>query len=56
MTGVHLRVLGGCPVWPVAFYQLMATENLGAHVVGLKVQADYMPMPLAPWMVGGEVL
>ena len=56
MTGVHLRVLWGRPVWPVAFYQLMAAENRRAHVVGLKVQADYTPMPLAPRMGGGEVL
>ena len=56
MTGVHLRVMGGRPVWPVAFYQLMAAENRRAHVVGLKVQADYTPTPLAPRMGGGEVL
>jgi len=52
MTGVHLRVLGGRPVWPVAFYQLMAAEVRRMHVVGLKVQADYTPMPLAPRMGG----
>jgi hypothetical protein len=54
MTGVHLRVMGGRPVWPVAFYQLMAAENRRTHVVGLKVQADYMPTPLAPQMGGAR--
>ena len=41
---------------PVAFYQLMAMDNRCVHVVGLKVQVDYTPMPLAPRMGGGEVL
>ena len=36
----------------MAFYQLMAAENRRTHVVGLKVQADYTPMPLAPQMGG----
>ena len=54
MTGVHLRVMGGRPVWPVAFYQLMAAENRRAHVVGLKVQVDYTPTPLAPRMGGAR--
>ena len=54
MTGMHLRVLGGCPVRPVAFYQLMAAENRRTHVVGLKVQADYTPTPLAPRMGGAR--
>ena len=56
MTGVHLRVLGGRPVWPVAFYQLVATENQHAHVVELKTLADYTPNPLAHHMGGGEAL
>jgi len=38
----------------VAFYQLMAAKNRCTHVVGLKVQEDYTPMPLAPRMGGAR--
>ena len=41
-------------MWPVAFYQLMAAENWRAHVVGLKMLADYTLMPLAPRMGGAR--
>jgi hypothetical protein len=38
----------------MAFYQLMATEDRRALVVGLQVQADYTPTPLAPRMGGAR--
>ena len=54
MTGVHLKVLGGHPIWPVAFYQVMAAENWRAHMVELMMMVDYTRMPLAPWMGGAR--
>ena len=54
VTGVHLKVMGGRPVWPMAIYKLMAAEDRRAFVVGLQVQADYTPMPLAPQMGGAR--
>ena len=42
MTGVHLRVLGGRLVWPLAFHELMAADDprVLEPVLGVRGQAE----------------
>jgi hypothetical protein len=56
MTGVHLRVLGGQPVWPLAFHELVAASNRRAYVEQQKVGADFVPGPLGPQGAGAALL
>jgi hypothetical protein len=52
MTGVHLRVLGGRSVWPLAFHELMAADNQREHVGRCLAGADFTPEPLGPRTAG----
>ena len=49
VMGVHLRVLGGRPVWPLAFHQLVAARDWCAFVEQRLVEGrDFLPVPLEP--------
>ena len=56
MTGVHLRVLGGRSVWPLAFHELMAADDPRAHVGRRLAGADFTPEPLGPQTAGAWFL
>ncbi len=56
MTGVHLRVLGGRSVWPLAFHELMAAEDRREHVGQRLAVGDFMPEPLEPRSAGAYFL
>ena len=46
MAGVHLRVLGGRPVWPLAFHELVAASDRRVHVEQRMTGVDFVPGPL----------
>ena len=52
MTGVHLRVLGGRSVWPLAFHELMAAGDRREHVGQRLAAADFEPEQLEPRTAG----
>ena len=56
MTGVHLRVLGGRSVWPLAFHELMAAGNRCEHVGRRLAGADFTPESLGPRTAGAYFL
>jgi hypothetical protein len=56
MMGVHLRVLGGRLVWPLAFHELMAADDRHEHVGRRLAEADFTPEPLGPRMAGAYFL
>lgn len=49
MTGVHLTVLGGRSVWPLAFHELMAAEDRREFVEERLAGADFVPDRLGRW-------
>ena len=56
MTGVHLTVLGGRSVWPLAFHGLMAAGDCREFVGRRLVVADFTPDPLGPRTAGAYFL
>ncbi len=56
MTGVHLRVLGGRPVWPLAFHELAAAGDPRAHVEQRMAGVDFKPGWLGPGTAGAVFL
>jgi hypothetical protein len=56
MMGVHLRVLGGRSVWPLAFHELMAAEDRHKHVGQRLAAADFVLEPLEPRSTGANFL
>jgi hypothetical protein len=56
MTGMHLRVLGGWSVWPLAFHELMAADDCREHVGRRLAAADFTPEPLGPRTTGAYFL
>ncbi len=56
LTGVHLRVLGGRLVWPLAFHELAATSNRRVHVEQRMAGVDFVPDRLGPRTAGAVFL
>ena len=56
LTGVYLRVLGGRPVWPLAFHELAATSNRRMHVEQRMAGVDFVPDRLGPRTAGALFL
>ncbi len=56
MTGVHLRVLGGRLVWPLAFHELAAASDRRSHVEQRMAGADFEPGQLGPRSAGAVFL
>ena len=56
MTGVHLRVLGGRSVWPLAFHELASAGNRRNFVEQRMADVDFSPDPLGPRMAGALFL
>jgi hypothetical protein len=56
MTGVHLRVLGGWPVWPLAFHELAAAGDRRAHVEQRMAGVDFEPGRVGPGTPGAVFL
>ena len=48
MIGVHLRVLGGWSVWPLAFHELVVASNRRMFVEQRMAEVDFTPDPLGP--------
>ena len=48
LTGVHLRVLRGRPVWPLAFHQLVMARYQRTFVEQCLEGRDFSPVPLGP--------
>ena len=48
MTGVHLRVLGGRPVWPLAFHLFMTAGDRREFVEQRMEAVDFVPARYAP--------
>ena len=53
---MHLRVLGGWSVWPLAFHKLMVAGDRREFVGRQLAKADFTPKPLGPRMVGAYFL
>jgi len=47
-TGVHLRVLGGRPVWPLAFHLFMTAGDRREFVEQRMEAVDFVPARYAP--------
>jgi hypothetical protein len=47
-TGVHLRVLGGRPVWPLAFHLFMTAGDRREFVEQRMESVDFVPARYAP--------
>ena len=56
LTGVHLRVLGGRPVWPLAFHELAAASDRRMHVEQRMAGVDFVPDRLGPRTAGALFL
>ena len=56
VTGVHLRVLGGRPVWLLAFHQLVAERDWRAFVEQRLEGRDFSPVPCEPLSLGARHL
>jgi hypothetical protein len=46
LMGVYLKVLGGRPVWPLAFHELVAASDRCALVEQHLEWRDFSPVPL----------
>jgi hypothetical protein len=56
LTGVHLRVLGGHPVWPLAFHQFVMARDWRAFVEQCLVCCDFLPILFRSGSVGACLL
>jgi len=56
LTGVHLRVLGGRPVWPLAYHQFVMARDQYAFVEQRLEWRDFMPVPFRPGSIGACLL
>ena len=52
MMGVHLKVLGGHPVWPLAFHQLVMARDQRAFVEQHLEGHDFLSVSLGPCSFG----
>ena len=55
LTGVHLRVLGGRPVWPLAFHQFVTARDRAAFVEQRLEFRDFLPVPVRPGSAGARL-
>ena len=55
MTGTHLKVFGGRPVWPLAFHQLLGVSDCRVFVEQHMAGVDFMPVPIGPGFRGMEI-
>ena len=52
---MHLRVLGGRPVWPLEFHQFVTARDRPAFV-GQRVEfRDFLPVPVRPGSAGARL-
>ena len=56
VMGVHMTVLGGWPVWPLALHQLLVTEDCLAFLDQCLEGVDFFAVPVGPWSFGERVL
>ena len=56
LTGVHLRVLGGRPVWPLAYHQFVTARYRHAFVEQRLEWRDFLPVPFRSGSVGARLL
>jgi hypothetical protein len=56
LTGVHLRVLGGRPVWPLAYHQFVTARYRHAFVEQRLEWRDILPVPFRSGSVGTRLL
>ena len=56
LTGMHLRVLRGRPVWPFAYHQLVMARNWCAFVEQCLEWRDFLPVPLGSGSFGAHLL
>jgi hypothetical protein len=54
LTGVHLRVLGGRPVWPLAFHEFVMARD--AFVEQRTECRDFSPVPVGSGSAGSCLL
>ena len=54
--GVHLRVLGGLPVWPMAFHRFVTARDRRAFVEQRLECPDFLPIPFRLGSVGARLL
>jgi hypothetical protein len=56
LTGVHLRVLGGRPVWPLAYHQFVTARYRHAFGEQQLEWLDFLPVPFRSGSVGARLL
>ena len=56
LTGVHLRVLGGRLVWPLAYHQFVTARDRHAFVEQRLECRDFFPVPFRSGSVGARLL
>ena len=56
MTGVSVRVHGGCPVWPLALHQLVMARDRQAFVGRHLEWRDFAAVPVGLMSGGGRFL
>ena len=56
VTGMHLRVLRGQPVWPLAFHQLVVVRDWRAFVEQHLEGCDFLAVPCEPRSLGARHL
>jgi hypothetical protein len=56
MKGMHLRVLGGWLVWPLAFHELAVAGDCRDFVEQWMAEGDFTPNPFGPRMAGALFL
>jgi hypothetical protein len=55
LTGVHLRVLGGRLVWPLAFHQFVTARDRAAFVERRLEFCDFLPVAVRPGSAGARL-
>ena len=56
LTGMHLMVLGGRPVWPMAFHHFMTARDRRAFVEQRLECRDFLPILFRLGSVGARLL
>ncbi len=56
LKGVHLRVLGGRPVWPLAFHQFVTARDRSAFVERRMESRDFSPVPVGSGSAGSRLV
>jgi len=56
LTGLHLRVLGGRPLWPLAYHQFVTARDRHAFVEQRLEWRDFLPVPFRLGSIGARLL